>query len=330
MNVTVGVLTYDRPQGLALVLPRLVEEAAAAAQRQDVEAARVLVVDNSPDGNARLTVEPQAATAPVALDYVNEVEPGISAGRNRALDECADQDVLVFIDDDETPDENWLGLLLDTFVGHTCHAVTGPVRSVFEEEPAQWVHDDGFFARIHRPTGTRVMLAATNNLLLDLDVVRRLGLRFEARMGIIGGGDSDFTWRLSREGGVIVWCDEAEVFETVPASRSTPAWVARRNMRNGASWAYALREGRSTRGGRLCQQLRSTYDGVGRVVAGAVRTLVGRVTGDERAQARGARIVARGAGMIGGAWGFAVHEYARRPRAGSPAQRGRPPRGGWS
>lgn len=314
MRLTVGVLTYNRPQGLALVLPRLIEEAASVLDRDDVTSTRVLVVDNSPDGNAETTVRAAGEGAPVPVDYANEVEPGISAGRNRALDECAQDDVLVFIDDDETPGENWLHLLVETFVTHTCDAVTGPVRSVFEEEPVQWVLDDGFFARVRQPTGTRVTLAATNNLLLDLETVRRLGLRFEARMGIIGGGDSDFTWRLTRDGGVIVWCDEAEVSETVPASRSTPRWVFRRNLRNGASWAYALREGQASRRARVLQQLRSTYDGVGRVVVGGARYGVGRVRKDARGQARAVRIVARGAGMLGGAWGFAVREYAHAPK----------------
>lgn len=309
MNLTIAVLTYNRPAGLAAVLPRLIEEAASVVSAKC--ATRVLVVDNSPDGNARTTVEEAAAAAPVPVVYVNEVEPGISAGRNRALDESADQDALVFVDDDETPCEGWLGLLLELYRSRRCDAVTGPVRSLFEEEPVDWVHADGFFARVSQPTGTRVKLAATNNLLLDLHTVRRLGLRFEKRMGIIGGGDSDFTWRLTRDGGIILWCDEAEVSETVPASRSNPAWVFRRNLRNGASWAYALREGQPDRAARLRQQLVSTGGGSSRVAVGALRALGGFVTRNTRAQARGVRIIARGAGMVGGAWGFAVAEYAR-------------------
>ena len=319
MNLTIAVLTYNRPAGLAAVLPRLVEEAASVVGDADVRATRVLVVDNSPDGNARATVAAAADRAEIPVVYVHEPEPGISAGRNRALDESADQDVLVFVDDDETPCDGWLRLLLDVYRDRTCDAVTGPVRTIFEQEPVEWVHADGFFARISQPTGTRVKLAATNNLLLDLHTVRRLGLHFERRMGTIGGGDSDFTWRLTRDGGVILWCDEAEVSETVPASRSNPKWVFRRNLRNGASWAYALREGRPDRTARLRQQLVSTGGGTSRVVVGALRAAGGLVTGDLRAKARGVRIIARGAGMVGGAWGFAVPEYAR---PGTTRQRG--------
>ena len=311
MNLTIAVLTYNRPAGLAAVLPRLVEEAASVVADDDITAVRVLVVDNSPDGNARTTVSAAAERAEVPVVYANEVEPGISAGRNRALNDSADQDILVFVDDDETPREGWLGMLLDVYRTRQCDAVTGPVRSIFEQEPVEWVHADGFFARISQPTGTQVKLAATNNLLLDLHTVRRLGLQFEKRMGTIGGGDSDFTWRLTRDGGVILWCDEAEVSETVPVSRSNPKWVFRRNLRNGASWAYALREGQPDRRARLRQQLASTGGGSSRVVVGALRAAGGLLTGDTRAKARGVRIVARGAGMVGGAWGFAVPEYAR-------------------
>ena len=119
-RLTVAVLTYLRNAYLAELLPALVEQAGPAAGRARV---RILVVDNDPAGGAERTVgeaagaaRPDGAaptdTAPEIV-YVHEPEPGIVAGRNRALDESAHEHLLVFIDDDELPRPGWLAALLD-------------------------------------------------------------------------------------------------------------------------------------------------------------------------------------------------------------------------
>ena len=96
LSVVVAVATFRRPDCLARVLPQLVEQAASI----DVDAS-VLVVDNDPEGGASGFVSGFDSSA---VRYVHEPRPGISAARNRALDESATADALVFIDDDEEPE----------------------------------------------------------------------------------------------------------------------------------------------------------------------------------------------------------------------------------
>ena len=55
-----------------------------------------------------------------------------------------------------------------------------------------WIAAGAFFDNKHKVSGTVMPAAATNNLLLDLAVVRRHGLRFDNRFGLIGGGDERF------------------------------------------------------------------------------------------------------------------------------------------
>ena len=101
-RVLVAVLTYRRPGDLADLLPLL------AAQRRSVAGRKVelLVVDNDPEGGAAGQVAAAAATWG-GLAYAHEPRPGIAAARNRALDEAAEHDVLVFLDDDERPSPGW-------------------------------------------------------------------------------------------------------------------------------------------------------------------------------------------------------------------------------
>ena len=110
-----------------------------------------------------------------------------------ALDEPVAERLLVFIDDDEVPQPNWLAALLDTWASTQASAVMGRVVSIFPTPPTDpWVLAGGFFTRPSRVTGTRIDVAATRNLLLDLDAVRAHGVgladRLRAAVGLPAQG----------------------------------------------------------------------------------------------------------------------------------------------
>ena len=159
--------------------------AAGRAGHDDRSDIDVLVIDNDPAACAAPAVRALRTQTPdgVGLRYVVEERPGVAAVRNRALDEAAGRALLVFIDDDEDPAPGWLAALLETFAATTPAAVAGPVVPVYEVEPDAWVRAGAFFERRTWPTGTARPVAATNNLLLDLDFVRAHGLRFDEAFG---------------------------------------------------------------------------------------------------------------------------------------------------
>lgn len=306
-RVVVAVATYRRPDDLSAILPLLVAQAADSAHR-----ARVLVVDNDPDGGARQTCLSLGLPAGC---YVHEPEPGIAAARNRALDEAPDDDLLVFIDDDERPQPQWLERLVSTFETHAVAGVIGPVHAVIDGELDPWISAGRFFVTPRRPTGTPMRIGATNNLLLDLAVIRRLGLRFDERFGLSGGSDTLFTARLSAAGERLTWCDEAVVDNVVPAARTSREWVLRRQFRSGNTASRVEVELPSSPAGRLRRRFVQTARGSARVLTGAARAALGRVRSDLGHEAGGARTMARGAGMVAGAWGHVYQEYRRPPAA---------------
>jgi hypothetical protein len=242
---------------------------------------------------------------------VHEPRPGISAVRNRALDESADADLLVFIDDDELPGPGWLRALLDAWGRWRCAAVTGPVRSQFPGPVDPWVLGSGTFDRALRPTGALLHGGATNNLLLDLARVRALGLRFDERLGLTGGEDTLFTHSLVRAGAEVRWCDEAEVLEPVPADRLTRAWVRRRSFRSGSSWSRAevqLAGGPAARG-RLRAVLLARAGAHG--LLAVLRLGVAALRGDPAGRGHAVCTLASYAGLVVGAFGYVYGEYAR-------------------
>lgn len=302
-DVVVVVLTYRRPEGLGRVLRHLTEHLA------DVQVeASVLVVDNDDEPSAHEIV----AGFP-GVRYVHEARPGIVAARNRALDECGTARLLAFIDDDEVPTANWLDALVSTWASTGAAAVVGPVLPQFEAEPDPWVTACRPFDRPRFATGTEMPAAGTGNLLLDLDVVRAHGVRFDERFATSGGSDTFFTHALVSAGARIVWCDEAPVVDIVPAGRMNRSWVLSRAQRMGNSRSRAALltskpglERAVVRGKLACQ-------GVVRVVGGAGRLAFGVVARDLTHRSRGERTLRRGIGMLVGAAGRAVVGYERVP-----------------
>jgi GT2 family glycosyltransferase len=302
LTITIAVLTYKRVEQLVPLLAELRDQANAFDGRADI-----LVVDNDPDASARRAAN-RALTG--AGRYVHEPEPGIAAARNRALRE-ADSSLLVFIDDDEVPVAGWLMQLADEYLRSWPVAVVGPVVSTYETEPEPWIEAGRFFTRRRLASGTRVDVAATNNLLLDLDWLRARGIEFDDKFGLSGGSDTLFSRQIVAAGGEMVWCDEAVVYDVVPSSRSTRQWVLQRAYRSGNSWSrssLALQAGVLGRTATRCTLL---AQGLVRFVGGFGKSLVGSISHNMVAQAMGTRTRLRGAGMLAGAIGHVYSEYSR-------------------
>ena len=356
MHLTIAMLTYRRNDYLAQVIPELLTQADDISDAQTT--ASVLIVDNDPQAGARAVVEaaraalggeqPEAAelsgsseqaepsgaadsdaAATSRLVYVHEPEPGIVAGRNRALSQAHGSDALVFIDDDEIPSPGWLKALVSTWRAQGCAAVTGPTPPTFEVDPSAWVTASGAFDSWEAADGAQVRSADTGNLLLDLAVVEGLGLRFDPRYGLTGGEDSLFTRQLTRAGGVIRFAAGAVVTKRVPAARARRTWVLERSLRSGSSWARVRIDTVAPDGGasgRLARlRLRLGYGAKGLAKAGVdgVRAGVARIRGDVPAQARYEVSSRGGLGMVVGALGVHVREYGRPRRRRSTARAGR-------
>lgn len=302
VSLALCIPTFRRQRDLARLLdalPAVIDAARADGLLGEVA---VIVVDNDSTASAEQT----ARSSAMAVRYVVEPERGVVAVRNRALDEANGHDIVVFIDDDETPaDAHWLAHLLAARRDFEATVVAGPVRTVAEESLDPWIIAGGFFARAHRSgliTGHRITRAATNNLLLDLRFVEESGIRFDPRFGRTGGEDSLFTSQLHAAGAHMVWCAEAVVLDHLPVERRTRAHAVdrARGMANaGVRVALALADSPAE---RAVVRARALAAGSLRWIGGVARGAAGAVTRSDALGATGARERARGRGGFSGAW----------------------------
>lgn len=320
-DARVLVVDNDPQAGAAAVVSEIAAAADIAESAEAAEAAEALTPEEPAESEEP---EESEADSPLMragedrrphrdrsrLRHVHEPVPGIVAGRNRALQECAGEDLLVFLDDDELPREGWLRALVTAWREGDCAAVTGPTPPVYAQTPDAWVAASGAFDSWRADDGARVPSADTGNLLLDLAVVRDLDLWFDPGYGLSGGEDSLFTRRLSLAGGVIRFATGAVVDKRVPPERATRAWVLRRSYRSGSSWARVRIDTAS--GPRLPMRLGYAVKGLGRAGRDGARAVLARRRGDTAARAVHEVSCRGGLGMVVGAFGVRVLEYSRK------------------
>lgn len=303
-SVTLGILTYRRPESLVATLdslrPLSTETTATSWRLHDV-----LIVDNDRTPSARATVEALIeAGHPLPLRYRHEPTPGLAAARNRALDDAGGE-VLVFIDDDEVAEPGWPHGLLRVMASTGAALVGGPVRTRFQHQPPTWVVDGGLFDRPEPPDGTPQTWLRSGNLAVDLAQIRAHGLRFDQGFAFSGGEDTDFSLRARRLGLGLQWSATAPVTEIVGPDRTTLAWLTRRERRATANWVRAELAGDPSLRRRALISARATT----RLAQGLALTAAGVATGRRSRSAWGLMRLSRGLGSFHGLAGSARPEY---------------------
>ena len=257
------------------------------------QGADVVVVASGPEAPASL--EGVVAAAGAAL--VREQREGLSRARNRALADCADEDVVAFVDDDVVVSPGWLAAVDAAWetAGDEVACVGGPIRLRFAAEEPAWLSGPLLPVLCHLDYGSSEQ---------DIDPTVRTvyGGNVSFRCGplrAVGGFDPGFGHRgprawfseedeaqraLARAGWRIRYAPAAWVEHVIPPERLRPAWFAARRFRYGAT--LGLRGARS----RRLAARQALSSGIGAAVATA--------RGDRRLAVERAVRAAENAGVL--------------------------------
>ena len=305
-RVAVCIATYLRPQGLLATLQSLNSLTFTHVKQPAVE---VFLIDNDPAGSASETYEAARRWLRWPLQYVHEPRRGISQVRNTAVAAARrNADFIAFIDDDEVADPQWLDELLHAQSEHRADAVLGPAIRVFEGEPPEWAVSGGYFEQTRYRTGARISHGGIGNALVRVGALPEDRPVFDDRLGISGGEDTLFFLRLARDGGRIIWTNEATIREAIPAHRARVGYVLKRVYRTANTWSFCERE----LDGSAPVLMKRTVKGMSRIVWGVALFLAGLIVG-EKARIRGMWQVCYGAGNLTGLVGLRYDAYRSVP-----------------
>lgn len=297
-TVAICICTYKREH--------LLGECLASLARMEVPAhvgMQIVVIDNDAQQASRDMIAQLGESFPYQLHYECEPKQGIPCARNRAIDKVHElqADYLVFIDDDERVEPDWLVRLYEYCMAKGGKAVIhGGVFSLLPVGTPQ--HIRSLYNKQKRRTGDRLNSCATNNVIVPIWVTQELGLRFDESKPLAGGTDTIFFSTAVSEGVEIFECAEALVKETLPVSRTTLKWWMKRKYRAGITEAWRKRQaGRSVASILISAVLQFLVETLKTIVL----TLVVQLPLRNRCWLK----ACRSAGVIAGVFGAKVDSY---------------------
>lgn len=256
MIVTIGICTYKRPGMLADTLDSL----SHLNLPTDIELI-LIIVDNDSSHSAESIYDEYKNKLPFLSDYIVEEKKGIVYARNRALlgADSHNSDLMLFIDDDEIVDMNWLNAHLTYYDKYDVDVIQGPVYSIYPDNTPTWIKSGKFFDLQQANKENSILVnAATNNIMFDFKkLYYEYGLRFDEKLK--SREDNDFFMAASKMGAKIEWTNTAIVHEMVPLSKMNIAWLLQRMYKGGEAFAKREIKYKGALKGRLNVMTRIPY-----------------------------------------------------------------------
>lgn len=249
--ISVALCTHNHADRLVKTLSNL--QSVQAPER----AWEFLVIDNGcTDGTTELLAAYKWALPGAMVRVVREDKLGLSNARNRALQEARGQ-YLVFMDDDETPDPEWLVHYERAMLEHQPDALGGRIEVMFEDgDRPSWLQDEllGFLGKLDHGASRWLTSSETpifgGNFAFRRSVFDRIG-DFDARLGRMGtvntgGEDTEIYQRLLAHGCSVRWVPEAIINHRIQTPKLRRAYFLDLHFRQGR-WQGARKRGDGSR-----------------------------------------------------------------------------------
>jgi glycosyltransferase involved in cell wall biosynthesis len=236
-KVVICIPTFRRPEMLKQTLDAL-------ALMVCSHSVALLVGDNDTEGQQGVALVASLSESyrfPIKCMVIER--RGHPAARNGLLIAALarDPDFIVFLDDDQIVDPNYLEALVDTAERDSSDLVGPAVWPQFEEPAPQWVRECKIYRRDTDSNGPVPILTGDGGILVRPACLALLkGRYYDESFGLSGGADTELFQRLKEVGATFSRCSEAKVLEVYPLSRLTVRWAISRAYRLGNT-AFRLR-----------------------------------------------------------------------------------------
>lgn len=229
MELSIIISTYNNAQSLLRTLRSVAE------QEYDKSRWECVVVNNASTDNTQTVVEEFIARHPkLNIRIVKEEQQGLSFARNRGISESKGL-ILVFIDDDETINKEFVSAYLDLFNNHGAFVGAGVVRACYDSARPKWM---SYYTEkmIANPiylgnkvvTITSSITPAGGNMAFNREIFSLYG-GFNTSLGrkgseLLGGEENDVFGRIRSLGERIFYTPNAIVYHHIADSKLTPEY----------------------------------------------------------------------------------------------------------
>ena len=227
MTCSVCIATYKRKQ----LLRNLLKSIYAQNLPQDINL-QVVVVDNDIEKSAEEIITEFKNNDKISLEYHSQPEKNISITRNVGV-KHSQGEYLLFIDDDETADADWVSEHWKAITSFEADGVFGRVVPEFPEDTPKWIKEGDFFNKNSPLTGNLATSVATSNCIVKANLLKNKPGPFSPEYGLTGGEDTHLFYGLRKEGAKLISCREAIVREIIPMERTKVKWLIKKSYQTG-------------------------------------------------------------------------------------------------
>lgn len=234
---TVALCTHNHADRLARTLAEL------AALRPPKRSWEFLVIDNGCSDSTPELLAQHAWPPEWRVRIVRENKLGLSNARNRAIAEAVGEYV-IFMDDDETADPEWLCAFERLIDAKQPDAFGGRIRVQFEDCRPAWLQDEllGFLGELQRADTIAPLVDPDTsfyggNFGFRRSVFERV-VGFDSALGRkgadnTGGEEVDFYRRLLAAGFSVWWTPEAVIHHRIQAAKLRRSYFLDLHFRQG-------------------------------------------------------------------------------------------------
>ena len=231
--VTICVCTYKRPH-----LRECLESLAKQNLPGNIDV-NIVVTDNCPEHSAKGIVDTFSHAYRIDVDYQPFSARNLSRVRNHSLS-AATGEFIALIDDDQVASSDWLKQLIDCSNHYSADVVIGPVFNTYSATCPSWIAEADLMARLAPTTGKKLKTGHAGNALIRRSTLEKSHIVFDERLGGSGGEDTDFFYRLHKQGAIIIGCQEAIAYEVIDPSRENWQYLLHENKRTGQVFSRAI------------------------------------------------------------------------------------------
>lgn len=228
--ISVCICTYNRPALLQKCIESVIN------QKTDIPY-EILVIDNDEHQSARVIVKKFTHD----VKYFHQPLKGLSNARNMAVS-VSERDFILFIDDDEFADENWISKILECQIQYRADVVLGDVQYLIPDEFPSYIKNSSFFQHKKRKTGEEASYneGYTGNTLVRSSLFKLRTPPFLKEFNHTGGEDSNFINFLLSKNLKIVFSGDATIYEIQDERRLKTSWYFKRGFRGGYNYSSDL------------------------------------------------------------------------------------------
>lgn len=247
--ITVALCTHNHADRLVRTLADLPSVRSPSVEWE------FLVIDNASSDSTPEILKSHSWPKGWQVRIVREEKLGLSNARNRAINEARGE-YIIFMDDDETADPEWLTSFEQVIEVHAPDAFGGRIDVLFEDIRPAWLTDEllGFLGQVNRadsisPLTDPATFFHGGNFGFRKSVCQAVG-GFDSMLGRkgadnTGGEEVDFYRRLIASGFKVWWTPAAVIYHRIQAAKLDRSYFHDLHYKQGKMEAIRRRGGGS-------------------------------------------------------------------------------------